>query len=195
MIKINLLPKELQEKGKGLDWIILGYGVILFFALMGMSLYSAKLQSYNKDIIRKKRWSAQLSEIKTKVARVEQLDAQKALLNAKKNTVTQLFQGRILYPVFMDCFFRIIPKEIWISDITLTEDQQKNISVIAMSNSLSTNSIADWLQTLESKPDMYSGVSLSAIDVKQPPEKDKAATFGFSLTFTFHPPADPAKGS
>ena len=96
MIKINLLPKELQEKGKGADWVVLGYGVIGLVAVGGMLFYFAQLKHYQGSVKKKENWGQRLATLKAKVTRVEQLDAQKNLLIAKKNTVVQLFQGRVL---------------------------------------------------------------------------------------------------
>lgn len=187
MIKINLLPKEVQEKGRGTDYVILGCAVVVLFIVFGTISYVMKVQNYKKDLKKKDRWSQRLQEIKGKVAQVEQLDGQKKLLNAKKDTVIQLFQGRLLYPKMMETFFDTLPKDVWVTDISLTEDGQRNIMIIANSSSLSTEAIAEWLGTLESKPDKFSQVSLSAIEVKQTDAK-QAPVYGFSMTFTYKPP-------
>jgi len=187
MIKINLLPKEVQERGKGVEWVFLGTAVLFIFAAVALFSYMAKKKAYEKDLARKARWNQQLEEMKAKVAQVAQLDAQKNVLNAKKNTVVQLLQGRLLYPKFMEQFFETVPKDVWISDFKLTEDGSKNIKVEAMSNSLTIESIADWLQTLESKPESFAEPTLSAIDQKTTPD-NKSNLYGFTMTFTYKPP-------
>ena len=190
MIKINLLPKELREKDKGLDWVIVGYALIGFLALAAASLYLLQLNHYKKDVVKKEKWSQQLSTLKAKVAQVEQLDAQKTTLQAKKNTVVQLFQGRLLYPQFMEKFFEILPQEVWITDLTISEDAQRNLKVVAVSNALTPDAIASWLETLESKPDKFTEIQLSAIEVKQSQDlKQSLSSYGFSMSFTFHPPS------
>lgn len=183
MIKVNLLPKELQDKGKSSDWIIIGYGFIGIVFMFAIISYSLKLQSYKKNTSKKEIWAQQLSIIKSKVAKVEELDAQKNSLNAKKNTVVQLFQGRLLYPKFMESFFQTLPKDIWISDLNVSEDSNKNIKVIATSNSTSTDAIADWLQLLESKPNQFSSPVLSAIEAKTDGNVKKSI-YGFTMTFS-----------
>jgi len=40
MIRINLLPKEIRDKGKGMDWIILGLALIVLFAVGAMGSYA-----------------------------------------------------------------------------------------------------------------------------------------------------------
>lgn len=188
MIRINLLPKELQDKGKGQDWIILAYGVLVIFAFAATGFYFSKRSEYNYDTLKKERWSAQLSEIKAKVAQVEQLDAQKNALSAKKSAVVQLFLGRLLYPKFMESFYATLPADVWVREISLTEDPgSKNITITALSGSLSTEAIASWLETLESKPDRFSGVTLSAIEVRPSPE-NRQTTYEFAMTFTYVPP-------
>lgn len=190
MIKINLLPKELQEKGKGADWIILGYGVIVLFALIALSSYYFQVRGYKKNLQKKERWSQQLALIRTKVAKVEQLDAEKKVLNAKKDTVVQLFQGRLLYPKTMEALYKTLPREVWITGLLLKEDAQKNLLVEAQASALNTEVIADWLQTLESKPERFSGIVLSAIEVKSEQDSRQPA-YVFKLNFVYRPPADP----
>ncbi len=189
MIKINLLPKEIQERGKGVEWVIFGGALIGACAVIAISSYFLQLHGYKQNLKKKERWSAQLAEIKAKVAQVEQLDSQKSLLNAKKNTVVQLLQGRLLYPKLMEAVFETLPREVWVSDLTLSEDGQKNVKISANSISLTIDAIADWLQTLESKPERFTGVTISAIDVKDAtPEQRGLPTYIFSMTFTYVPP-------
>lgn len=192
MIKVNLLPKEFQEKGKGQDWVVLGYAVVVLLAVIALGAFGVKHRSYKKDLQRKERWSQQLSAIKAKVAQVEQLDAQKNVLNAKKNTVVQLFQGRLLYPKMMQHFYETLPREVWVKDMAATEEGDKSIRIVAFANALSTDSIADWLQTLEGKPERFANITLSAIEVRQPADPKQQATYEFTMTFTYRPP--PATG-
>ncbi len=187
MIRINLLPKEVREKGKGTEWIPLGAVVVVLFGTFAMASFRAKKKAYERDVIRKNQWQSELTNIKSKVARVEELDAQKNLLNAKKNTVIQLLSGRLLYPIFMEQFYETLPKDVWISDFKISEDGSKNIAIEAQSNALTIESIADWLQTLESKPERFSGVTLSAIDFKGSGDPKAAVTYGFTMKFLFKP--------
>lgn len=181
MIKINLIPREIQEKGKGVEWIILGVGLILLTALIAMTSYFFKWRTYQKYSATEIVWRKQLDEQKAKVQEITNLDADKSMLQNRKSTVSQLFQKRLLYPQFMETFFNTVPRDIWITDLTLKEDGQKNIIVVANSNSLSVDAITDWLQTLESNPEKFSGISLSAIEAKQ-------SIYGFTMTFMCHPP-------
>ena len=167
MIKINLLPKELQEKDKGLDWVILGYAIIGILIIAGTSIYFIQLNDYKKELKKKERWSSQLAGIKAKVAQVEQLDSQKNILNAKKNTVVELVKARLLYPKFMETLYQTLPVDIWLDALSLSEDGQKNLGIILVSNSLTTDSIADWLQRMESNTKLFSNISLSAIEVNE----------------------------
>jgi Tfp pilus assembly protein PilN len=157
-------------------------------ALLGAAAYSLNRRNYNKDITKKRLWSAELAQIKKKVDRVTELDNQKNFLNAKKNIVVQLLQGRILYPILMEHIFEILPSDIWISDLGMTEGENKSIIVEIKSESLSMASVANWLQTLESKTDRFSGVDLSAIDIKNAAENSKLETYSFTLKFTYRPP-------
>ena len=188
MIKINLLPKELQEKDKGLDWVILGYAIIGILIIAGTSIYFIQLNDYKKELKKKERWSSQLAGIKAKVAQVEQLDSQKNILNAKKNTVVELVKARLLYPKFMETLYQILPVDIWLDALSLSEDGQKNLGIILVSNSLTTDSIADWLQRMESNTKLFSNISLSAIEVNET-SLPGTSYFKFTLNFTYCPPA------
>ena len=186
MIRINLLPKETRDKGKGTEWVILAALVLVLFGLLGAGSYGLKKRRYEKDAAKKMRWSGELAEIKKKVDRVTELDNQRNLLNAKKNTVVQLLQGRILYPIFMEHVYQTLPKDVWLNDLKLTEAGDKSIVVEAKSESLTVDSVADWLETLESRTDRFGGVDLSAIDIKG---DAKAVTYSFTIKFTYRPPA------
>ncbi|MBI2118188.1 MAG: PilN domain-containing protein [Elusimicrobia bacterium] len=188
MIKINLLPKELQEKDKGLDWVILGYAIIGILIIAGTSIYFIQINDYKKELKKKERWSSQLAGIKAKVAQVEQLDAQKNILNAKKNTVVELVKARLLYPKFMETLYQTLPGDIWLDALSLSEDGQKNLQTILVSNSLTTDSIADWLQSMESNTKLFSNISLSAIEVNEA-SLPGTSYFKFTLNFTYQPPA------
>jgi Tfp pilus assembly protein PilN len=190
MIKINLLPEEIQEKGKGMDWIILGFTAIVIFTSVSIGSYIMKLESYNRAVKKKMRWERQLAQIKTKVTEVEELDAQKNILNTKKNTVVGLLQGRILYPRFMDLFCSYLPEDIWVTDITLSEAESKNLQVVVLSKAVATEAIAKWLETLEKQTDRFSGISLSAIDLQSGGEPGKPSVYSFSMTFTYRPPEE-----
>ncbi len=192
MIRINLLPKELQDKGKGQDWLIVAYASLALVLLSASGVYLGQLNGYKKDTLRKEKWSSQLGAIKAKVAQVEQLDGQKAVLNAKKNTVLQLFQGRLKYPKFLQAFYETLPSEIWIKDIALNEDPNtKNITIIALSGSITTDAIADWLQTLEAKPERFANVTLSSIEARAATTgTSKQTTYDFSMTFIYIPPPE-----
>ena len=184
MIKINLLPKELQEKDKSVDWVIVGYAGVFLIVLFAIGSYSLKYYGYKKDLIKKEKWSHQLTEIKVKVAKVEALDAQRNVLNAKRNTVVQLVQARLLYPKFMAYLYSTLPRDIWFREVTLQEDAKKNIKAVVHSTALSTNSIAEWVKTLESNPALYTDISLSEIQVV---EQDQSTTYTFNITFTYQP--------
>lgn len=188
MIKINLLPKEIQEKGKGSEWVILGSILIGLFALAGMSSYFLKLQGYKKELAKKERWTKQLNEVKAKVEQVTQLDAEKTTLNAKKNTVLQLLQGRLYYPKLMETFYSTLPKDVWVTDVTLSGDPQKNIKIEANSNALTTEAIAEWLEILGAKPEKFSGIALSPIEKVPPANPKEFPTFKFKMTFSYSPP-------
>lgn len=189
MIRVNLLPKEVRDKGKGTEWVVLACLALVIFGLLGAASHGLKKRRYEKDLGKKKRWSAELADIKKKVDRVTELDNQRNLLNAKKNTVVQLLQGRILYPIFMEHVFETLPKDIWVSDLRLSEGGDKSIAVEAKSESLSVDSVADWLQTLESRTDRFGGVDLSAIEIKSAGGDSKSATYLFTMKFTYRPPA------
>ena len=187
MIRINLLPKEVQERGKGVEWVALGVLILILFLFGAMAHYAVKKKNYEKDLRQRDAWFQELQEIKRKVDQVVQLDSQKNILNAKKNTVVLLLQGRLLYAKFMENFFETLPKEVWVTDFVLNEDGSKNIKVEAKSNSLTIEAVADWLQTLESKQDKFSDVSLSVID-QHPGVDGKTQVYGFSMSFTYRPP-------
>ena len=88
----------------------------------------------------------------------------------------------------MEQVFETLPKDVWVTDFILSEVGSKNIKVEAKSTSLSVESVADWLQTLQSKPERFGDVSLSAIDQKLGADSKTPPSYGFSMSFTYRPP-------
>ena len=179
MIKINLLPKEIQDKGKGIEWVVLGAGLIVLFAMGAGVQYILKLNDYKKYLKTEDIWRQQLKIKEEEVQRVTQLDGERSVLEAKKSSVLQLHQGRILYPRMMDTFFNTLPQDVWVTALTFRLEGD-NIAISAQSKSLAIEGIAEWLQTLESNAENFSGVTLSAIDAND-------STFQFSMSFTYMP--------
>ena len=135
----------------------------------------------------KTKWAAQLAEIKAKVAQVEQLDSQIRVLNGRKQTVVSLLHGRLITPRFMEIFYDFVPKDVWLTDLNIEERGGGGLKITAVSNSLTIDAIADWMQALESKPDRFSGVDLSSIDSAQS-APGQPATYSFTMTFNYASP-------
>lgn len=175
----------MQERGKGLEWVILIYAVLIVILLCEGLSYWVGYHRFSKIQEKKTIWSSQLSGIKKKVAQVEQLDAEINLLNSKKTAVESLFGGRLRYPKLMAEFYRTIPKDVWVSDLTIKEKGDNSFEIIALSNAVSTDGIADWLVSLESKPNRYTQIKLSTIDARKGSDGDSVESFGFSISLVY----------
>ena len=182
MIKINLLPKEVQDKGKGVEYVILGGALLAMTVISLLVLHLSKMKTYNNYLKLETEFKMELEKKKKEVEDVTKLEAEKAVLQSKENSIIQLARGKLLYPQFMESFFDILPKDIWVTGISLKEGPSKELTVVANSNSLTVDAIAELLQKLDATADRYSGVSLSAIE-------QRANSYAFVMTFTYRQPA------
>lgn len=189
MIVVNLLPNEVREKNKLRDWIILGYSLNIFLFLLAGSWYFVSLDAYQNNLHKKEIWMQHLLSIKSKVIKVEELDQKQKVLNAKRNTVLQLLQRRLLYPKLMETFYRSLPNDIWVTNLSFSQTPENNILLTAQSKSVSMPAIADWVQVLQSDTVHFAQVNISAIEVEK---KEDNTTYNFTLTFVVLP--EPGNG-
>lgn len=181
MIKINLLPPEYEQvQARREQKVIFGLGgVVLAVVLLGFyaieakkaAALGAKISEAENDL---KKYQAIVSQI-------DQIEADKKRLSAKRDVIRNLNRSRLVYPVFFEDLLPIIPSDIWISNVQITEMGQGQMKVVMASNALSNFALATWLTNLQQSTH-FSGIDLSPISYAK---TETGSTLSFVLTCVY----------
>ncbi len=161
MIRINLIPPEYTAaQDKKNQQILLGTGgsLLVFFLVIFWVLKSREASSLEGQITQAE---ADLAKYQSIVSQIERIEADKSQLSAKRDVIRNLNRSRLIYPVFFEDLLPIIPSDVWVTNIQITE-LNNQMKVILNSNATSNFALATWLSNLQQSTH-FSGVDLSAI--------------------------------
>ncbi len=149
MIKINLLPyHETEKKASQAKEILLLAGSFLVFVacIAVLHLYMvARITLLESDIQANEQ---RLAELKKIVGNIEELKADKKVLENKINIIAKLEEGRT-FPVYMlDRLASSVP----VKDLSLGNISQTGNSLSIEGNARNTIVVASFMKTLESLP-------------------------------------------
>ncbi len=180
MIRINLLPVEsIKKEGFKDTGLMLIIGVVLL-VLVVFGFYFVKkntLSKLNKQIIETE---AELVRYQTEVARVKELETEKATLTNKSNVINGLVGNRLLYPKFMELFASLVPDKVWLTSLS-TSSENNNLKLNISAISFDNFAIADFMTNLQDAK-LFSSVELGAITGSG---QGKERTFNFSVTVNY----------
>lgn len=148
MIKINLLPKEIEQKAAARQKIMLIAGIGGIFLLIfigGYFLRVTKLTSLKGRIAEIEK---ELKKLEPIVQKVNNIKANKDALNSKIKVIKNLMKSRLLYPIFMEDFAAILPPKVWITGLNTKSGDNildLNFKVLARDN----YAVADFINDLE----------------------------------------------
>lgn len=161
MIRINLLPPEYEQaQSKKEQQVIFGSlgMVIAFFLMVFWLVKSREAVALERQIVEAE---AELKKFQAIISQIEQIEADKQRLTAKRDVIQNLNRSRLLYPVFFEDVLPIIPSDVWVSNIQMVE-QGAQMKVTMISNALSNFAVATWLSNLQQSTH-FSGIELSPI--------------------------------
>lgn len=184
MIKINLLPPEIQKKAKrkrlirliGLSGLLI---VLIIFAIYSQKfLYCQKLTHQLKTI------ELELKKIEPIVKEIEQRQKEKELLTKKYQVMKDLMRNSLLYPRFLEELVIILPDNVWFTNLTTKSTPDlSGLEVNLDASALDNYATADFLTVLE-KRGSFSNIELGTI---QKGGSEKEPLFSFRLTFRYQP--------
>ncbi len=183
MIRINLLPVESIKKERYKDTGLLLIVAVSVFILAVFGFYFVRnhtLSALNKQI---SETEAELVRYQAEVARVEELEREKATLTSKSNVINGLVGNRLLYPKFMELFVSLVPDRVWITSLSTSSENNTlklNISAIGFDN----YAIADFMSALQDAK-VFSNVELGSITASG---QGRDRTSNFSLTVNYQGP-------
>jgi Tfp pilus assembly protein PilN len=161
MIKINLIPPEYAEaQAKKEQQILFGTigsfsAVLLFLFWLVKSRQAASLESKIQEA------EGELNKFQSIVSQIERIEADKQQLSSKRDVIRNLNRSRLVYPVFFEDILPIIPSDVWLLSVRLTETgSQMKLDMSA--NATSNFALATWLTNLQ-QSQHFSSVNLSPI--------------------------------
>ena len=181
MIRINLLPPEYAAaQSKKEQQVILGSGAVVLVAVLFLFWFvqSRKAARLERQI---QEADAELRKFQAIISQIESIEASKKQLTAKKDVITSLNRSRLIYPVFFEDLLPIIPSDVWVTNVQITE-QGAGMKVTMNSNALSNFALATWLTNLQQSTH-FSGIDLSSISYA--PNEQSGQTLTFSITCAY----------
>jgi Tfp pilus assembly protein PilN len=177
MIRINLLPAEYESAptqiSPAIPLVAAAILPLIPIVIIQLGLMNKKrqLQAEKASI------NSELDRYQPIIAQVEALEKAKNELNSRKGVIQQLETERLRYPQFMDDFLKLLPSNLWLTNLTTALQPANNtMSVNLDVTALDNYAIADLIANLETSQ-IFSDVDLGTIQTTQ------SATGGQSLSF------------
>ncbi len=186
MIRINLLKPEAKEIREGpavagpvirakkpfpLTTIV----VLLIFAVLAVAFFLQK-QMISQEKNRLQTAQEEKAKLQYVIAKLAELEEQKAVFEKKINLITQLRAQQDGAVKIMDELSRKLPEWVWLTDVSY---QAQLIQI--KGNALSNNLIADYIYNLENSP-IFTNVNL----ISSTQRTTKSTSFlEFSMTLNY----------
>ena len=132
MIRINLLPAELESAPMPINPAV----PIATAAILPLLII---IPIHLGQIAQRKHLDTEVASLKNEldryqpiIAQVEALEGAKAQLTNRKNVIQQLETERLRYPQFMDDFVKLLPGNLWLSNLTTVTPANTNTLTVSM---------------------------------------------------------------
>lgn len=180
-IRINLLsPANIQKEERN-DIIVLAYAVLVLVLVGATVLYGIKFRAHRAIEERIVKAETELTKFETIVRQVESLQATKQVLETKKNVISSLMSGALLYPKFMEDLVAITPSSVGFKNLGTQLTPEGVMNVHADAEALDNYAIADMVSALIVNQN-FSNAELGAIATTG---TGRAALSSFKLTFSY----------
>lgn len=198
MIRINLLPADLESAPTRINpsmplsiAAIVPVTCLLLFHMFHLMPKRKHLETEVRSL------REELKRYEPIIAQVEALEKAKVQLTQRKSVIQQLENERLHYPQFFDDFVKLIPNNIWLTNLITTAAQGGgNVLSVSMDvMALDNYAIADLVSNLESSQ-IFSEVDLGAINTSQ--VQGGGSSMNFRITTNYkkaETPADAPKKS
>lgn len=161
MIKINLLPQEIEKKAVAQRRMILAVaaGVMVVVVFIGIYLLRvAKITALKGNL---RTAQEELKKYDVALAKVQKIEAEKKRLETQLGVITSLIEARLDYPVMMEVITRkeFLPSNAMINSFSATS-VANGIRFAFTVEAADNYSVADLLANLEQSP-LFSEVTVS----------------------------------
>jgi len=168
MIRINLLPPEIEVAGAPQGnpaHVIGGVAIVLAMVLLPTSWVQHSRRNHLQAEITS--IQSQLDRYKPIIAQVEALEQAKAQLQTRKTLIQQLENERLRYPYFMEDLLKLLPNNIWLTNLSTTLAPDGSTMGVTMDiQALDPYAVADLVSNLETSQ-IFTDVDLGTIQMSQ----------------------------
>lgn len=180
MLKVNLLPLDLQEKAKE-RFSVYWFGAFPVIVLLAcIPFYFIKIQQIKKV-------EADIVQVDEQIAKYKGVDAELAaaksenqLLDTKINFIKQKKKVQTFWLNALDRISGILPSDVWLTTVSLQPTGQTSI----VGNTFSYKSVANFLRILQKTP-FVSEVKMSSSS-KNYGSAVTTDRVNFTFTFLYH---------
>ena len=178
MIRINLLPAELESAPSQMSPAIPLSIAVIIPALILAPIHVTHMATHKRLQTEAASLKSELDRYQPIIAQVEALESAKVQLTQRKSVIQQLETERLRYPQFFDDFLKLLPGNLWLTNLNTSGQGDMaltvNMDVVALDN----YAIADLIANLETSQ-IFSEVDLGAISATQSPS---GQTMSFHVT-------------
>jgi Tfp pilus assembly protein PilN len=182
VIRINLLPPEYRAaQARREQRVVFGSagGLIVIVMLLFWMLKARQAAALQTKISEAE---AELRKYEAIVAQIEAIESEKKQMVSKRDVIRNLNRSRLLYPVFFEDFLPVVPSDVWVTSIQITDSPNGSMRVSMNCNGLSNFAVATWLSNLQQSPN-FSAIDLGAISYSN--AESGGQTLNYSLQFSY----------
>jgi len=177
MIRINLLPAEMEAAPSRINPAIPLSAAVILPALILIPVHMTQMATRKRLQTETSSLKSELERYQPIIAQVEALEGAKVQLTQRKGVIQQLENERLRYPQFFDDFVKLMPNNLWLTNLVTASQPNTNVMNVAMDVvALDNYAVADLIANLETSQ-IFTEVDLGPV---------MAAATPTGQTMTFH---------
>lgn len=131
MIRVNLLPKDIQEKRRYeryFIWVYITAAVAVFLIFGAWLVLSLQINSKNDDLQSRQELASQL---RSEADAYSVFEEKKAALDARQEVAKQALSGRVNWAKAANEVSLVLPADVWTTGITANQETGMSLSLVA----------------------------------------------------------------
>ncbi len=185
MIKINLLPKEIEKKVTLREKKFLVVGIVILVVVGFFGLYFLKVAQYAHLKRQLRKVEKELALLETVVKQVDEMEKSKEALSKKLDVIRSLTTNRLIYARLLEDLARIVPSRVWLTSL-ITKSESDFLTITIEASAIDNYAIADFITKL-GEGDNFSKVELTRITSKKSKEGEEIIR-NFGVTCEYRQP-------
>ncbi|MFB0527737.1 MAG: PilN domain-containing protein [bacterium] len=181
MIKINLLPKEVEKKVAIREKKFLLSTIVILVVGGFLGLYSLKVGQYTRLKKNVRRVDKELSLLEEIIKKVDEIEKSKEALDKKLDVIQSLMRNRLIYPQLLEDLARIVSSRVWLTSL-VTKSESDFLTITIEASAIDNYAIADFITKL-SEANKFSKVELSNITTKKGKKEVVIKNFGVTCKY------------